>query len=416
VVPASTGTRFGQFVTANVATTLTAATGLNNPYGIVVDANGDLLISNMGNNTVTVVPASTGTLFGQSVTAYVATTLLSASGIDGPAGIALDAGGDLFISNTGNNTISVLPANSGTIFGQSVTANHEATLNAATGGGEAYDIAFDTSGDLLISNNALNSVAVVPANSGTIFGQAVTANHEATLSAVVGLDQPEAPAFDANGNLFVANFDGDNITVVPALSGSPSGPGPGPTGTTRPTISTISLSLRANGALARGKPVTLSASLSTPGDVTFTDNGRAISGCIDVTGTTSATCQWIPSLMGANALVATLTPRSSSETASTSLVEHVSVIGIPGAPTIRCVTAPHERIRVIEVRLPSTGGAPVLGYQYAINGVWHSTTVSRAGHITMSGLPIGRAYRVRLRARNAAGYGRSSRSVTVILR
>ncbi|MGC2485825.1 MAG: hypothetical protein WA359_06255 [Acidimicrobiales bacterium] len=419
VVPASTGTLFGQAVTADVATTLTAATGLDSPYGIVVDANGDLLITNISDSAITVVPASTGTIFGQSVTADVATTLSAASGLSQPFGMALDASGDLFVSNLGNNTISVLPASTGTLFGQSVMADQTATLAAASAVGDAYDIAVDASGDLFISNNAVNTVAVVPASTGTLFGQSVTANQEATLTAVTGLDQPEAPALDASGDLFVANFGADNTTVVPALTSSPSGPGlgSGPTGTpTTPTASTISLSLRANGALVRGKAVTLSATLSSPGTVTFTDNGHVIAGCANVAGTNSATCQWTPSLLGTNALVATLTPTSSSDSAATSLAENVSVISVPGAPTIKCVAAPHERVRVVEVRGPSTGGAPILGYQYAVNGVWHPTTLGHARSITISGLEVGHTYRVRLRARNRAGYGSPSSAVTVAIR
>jgi sugar lactone lactonase YvrE len=416
VIPATTGTLFGQSVTANVATTLTAATGLNSPYGIVVDTNGDLLISNSGNNTVTVVPASTGTLYGQSVTVDVATPLTSATGLVEPFGMALDANGDLFISNWGLGSISVLPATTGTIFGQSVTADQTATLAAATGVGAAYDIALDASGDLYISNVALNTVSVIPSSTEMLFGQSVIANHMATLSAVTGLDGPEEPAFDSSGDLFVANFSDDSITVVPAVVSS--GPGPGPTGTPppfSPTKSTVSLSLRSNGVLVRGTPVTLTAALSAPGDVAFTDNGHAIAGCTGVTTATSATCQWTPTLIGANALVATLTPTSSSESASTSAIENVSVIANPGAPSIKRVAAHHERIRVIESRLPATGGAPILGYQYAVNGVWHQTTLGHARQITISGLPVGHAYKIRLRAHNRAGVGPSSNVVVVRL-
>jgi glucose/arabinose dehydrogenase len=415
VVPANTGTLFGQSVTANVATTLSAATGLDSPYGIVVDANGDLLITNFANNTITVVPASTGTVFGQAVTADVATTLTSATGLASPVGMALDANGDVFISNLGNNTISVLAANTSTIFGQSVTVNQTATLTAATGVDAAYGIALDASGDLFIPNNGLNTVSVVPASTGTILGQLVTANQAVILSAVAGLNHPEAPAFDSSGDLFVTNYGDDDITVVPPLSSS----GPGPPGTPSSPIatkSTVSISFRSDGILVRGKSVTLTAALSAPGAVTFTDNGLAITGCDDLTTTTSATCQWTPSLIGANALVATLTPTSSSESASTSLIENVSVIGVPGAPFIKHVKAQHERVRLIETRFPTTGGAPILSYQYAINGVWHRTTVGHNRQITISGLALGHTYRVRLRARNLAGYGSSSNSVAVNLR
>jgi hypothetical protein len=97
------------------------------------------------------------------------------------------------------------------------------------------------------------------------------------------------------------------------------------------------------------------------------------------------------------------------------LADNVSVIGVPGAPSIKCVSSPHGRVRVIEVRRPTTSGAVILSYEYAVNGVWHPTMLNHARRITISGLEVGRTYRVRLRARNRAGYGPSSPTAIVTL-
>ena len=39
----------------------------------------------------------------------------------GTAGIAVDPSGDLYVVSSGNNAITVLPASTGTLFGQAVT-------------------------------------------------------------------------------------------------------------------------------------------------------------------------------------------------------------------------------------------------------------------------------------------------------
>ena len=63
---------------------------------------------------ISVLPATSTTLFGQSVTANTLTTLLS--GLDDPMGLALDTSGDLYYAT--QNGVSVLPLASGTVFGR----------------------------------------------------------------------------------------------------------------------------------------------------------------------------------------------------------------------------------------------------------------------------------------------------------
>jgi len=219
VVPVNSDTIFGQAVTADTPVTLTAF-NISLPEQLAVDAQGDLFVANYDSDTVTVLPAVSGMLFGQSVSAGVAVTLDPTGGpltLNDPWGLAVDSAGDLFIGNWGSG-ITVVPAASGTIFGQSVTADTPVHLSAGDSIHQTW-LAFDSAGDLFVANLATNLVEVLPASTGTIFGQSVTANTEVVLAAADTV-RPEALAVDPEGNLYISDVTSHNILVLPAVTGT----------------------------------------------------------------------------------------------------------------------------------------------------------------------------------------------------
>jgi glucose/arabinose dehydrogenase len=214
VIPSESGTLFGQSVTAGIPATL--ITGLDHPTGLAVDTQGDLYVTTFGSGTVTVLPVATGTLFGLPVSANTPAVLVS-SGLLGPTGIAFDAAGNLYVSDTGGSTVDVLPLESGTIFGSQVTADQLNTLVLYTEADNPTGLAFDSEGNLYFANYSSGTIAVLPQSSGSIFGEQVTAGSVSTL--LGGLSSPCGIAFDSMGDLFVANLGTSSIGVLPAFSG-----------------------------------------------------------------------------------------------------------------------------------------------------------------------------------------------------
>jgi hypothetical protein len=201
-------------------------------YGIAHDSRGDIFAVDTATNAVTVIPAATGTIFGQSVTAGTPTTLSAATGLNGPSSLAFDAQGDLYIANAGTpfssnqtnvNTIMVIPATTTTLCGQPVTANTIAVLNAATGLSDPSSLAFDAQGDLYVANFVGGGVTVLPTATKVIFGQPVTANTSANLAVTGGVPMMSV-AFDSQGNLYMgsstSSSTGQGIYVVPVASGT----------------------------------------------------------------------------------------------------------------------------------------------------------------------------------------------------
>ncbi len=193
------------------------------PYGVAFDKFGNLYIADYYNNRIRKV-ATNGiitTVAGKGAIAYsgdggVATN----ASLHSPSGVAFDASGNLYIADTSNNRIRKV-ATSGIIT--TVAGNGTATY--AGDGGAATNaslrlssgVAFDASGNLYIADRINNRIRKVDTN-GII--TTVAGNGTATYAGDGGaatnasLYYPSGVAFDASGNLYIADYNNNRIRKV----------------------------------------------------------------------------------------------------------------------------------------------------------------------------------------------------------
>ncbi len=159
VVAETTATFYGQAMTAGDIYTV-AGNGtagfkdtrpalkgeLNKPTAVAVDGSGNLVIADTGNDRVRVVAAAGGTFYNQPMAAASIYTVAghanTGSAGDGgtaitaelasPAGLLLDASGNLLIADSTDNRVRLLAESTGTFYGQSMTAGDIYTI-AGTG-------------------------------------------------------------------------------------------------------------------------------------------------------------------------------------------------------------------------------------------------------------------------------------------
>jgi RHS repeat-associated protein len=272
-IPGGTKTQWGQpMTTGNMYTIAGSPTGksgasaagtaadisrLNDPGGIAFDAAGDLMIADTGNCRVMEIAAADGTQWGQTMSAddlyQIAgrtgacdvgndNKIATQSDLDSPADVRMD-GGNLYITDTGNNRIQEVAASSGTRWGQSMTANDVYTIagslsgsNGSSGdGGPAASALLDTptglwlnSGDLYIADSGNARVQEVAGSSGSQWAQPMTANDIYTIAGRtgqqgVGNDSKPATQSDLNGpeeiridsgNLFIADSGNNRVQEV----------------------------------------------------------------------------------------------------------------------------------------------------------------------------------------------------------
>ncbi len=175
------------------------SSGLNHPDGLAFDAAGNLYIANDGNNTVSEVMASQ--LAGPAP--YTPTTFVPASavpGLKGPAGLAFDAAGNLYVANQTNNTVS------------KVTPGGTVSTIVSAGLALPYGLAFDKSGDLFIANPGVGNATVSEVMASQLAGPAQSTATPIPASAGLGL--PAGLAFDAAGNLYVADLENNTVSKV----------------------------------------------------------------------------------------------------------------------------------------------------------------------------------------------------------
>ena len=118
-----------------------AGTGLSGPAGVAVDSSGDVYIADTGNDRVLRETPSGGGFFTQSVVV---------TGLSGPTGLAVDDIGNLYISDTGNHRV-LKETVSGSSYTQSIVLN--------SGLGSPQGLALDALGNIYIAD-ATNKVVV----------------------------------------------------------------------------------------------------------------------------------------------------------------------------------------------------------------------------------------------------------------
>ena len=310
-VAAASGTQWGQSMTSgDIYTIAGSATGsygttgdggaassalLYLPRGLALDHAGDLYIADAGNNRIQEIAKTTGTQWGQSMTASdIYTVAGSSTGtygnsgdggaatsalLHGPQEVTLDPAGNLYIADYANNRIQEVAAATGTQRGTAMTKNDIYTIaGSATGtsgltgdGGPAASallkapsaVASDSSGNLYIADGANNRTQEIAVASGTQWGQSMTAGDIYTVGGSAAgtsgesgdggpatsalMDYATGVTVDPWGNLYVTDLDSNRVRTITA-----------------------------NAATTIATPPTATSSLSpAPGGITVTQPGGA---------------------------------------------------------------------------------------------------------------------------------------------
>jgi len=193
---------------------------LNKPSGVAVDASGRVYIADQNNSLVRKVDTNgiiTTLAGGGSGGDGGAATNAS---VNHPAGVASDPAGNLYIADTGNNRIRKVDTNGiittiagngfGAFAGDGGAAIH-ASLSGPTG------VAVDAVGNLYIADEGNQRVRKV-STSGVISTVTGTSSAgyfgDGGAAAIASLNNPRGVAMDAVGNLYIADSSNKRIRKV----------------------------------------------------------------------------------------------------------------------------------------------------------------------------------------------------------
>jgi hypothetical protein len=240
------------------------------PYGMAVDAAGNLYIADFGTDRVRRVSAATGIITTVAGNGTAGSTgdggPATAARIDGPVAVAVDAAGNLYIATYSGNRVRKVAASTGiitTLAGTGAIGYNGDGIPATTANvSYPWGIAVDAAGDVFVAEHAHNRIRRVSASTGLISTYAGTGANgsggdggpatQATLASVLGI------ATDAQGNLYITMPSTNTVRVVTASTG---------------IISTIAGVAAPGGYSGDGGPAT-AANLNAPYDVNVDAQGN----------------------------------------------------------------------------------------------------------------------------------------------
>jgi sugar lactone lactonase YvrE len=196
------------------------------PFGVAVDAAGNLYIADASNNRIRKVDGATqliSTIAGNGNTGSTGDGgPASQASLSNPTSIAVDPAGNIYFSDNGNNAIRRISAFDGTISTVAgILGSHGYTGDAGQGAAATLNgpngINFDSNGNLYIADSANNVVRMLCPN-GQIFTVAGTGAAAFTgdggPATSAALNAPWGVSASPNGVLYIADQGNNRIRTV----------------------------------------------------------------------------------------------------------------------------------------------------------------------------------------------------------
>lgn len=218
------------------------SSNLNEPYGVALDALGNVYIADSTNSLVEkVTPAGTLSIFaGNGQTGTPTPGPATSSALNEPEAVAVDADGNVYIADSGNQLIEKVDT-SGTLSIIAGNGTGGAPIAGTAINSPLYypsSLAVDSSKNVYIADE-LNHVVekVTPAGSLSIFAGTGTSGLPTAGNATSSkLNRPSGLAIDSSGNVYISNYASAIVVKVNSLgklsifagTGTPGLPSAGP--------------------------------------------------------------------------------------------------------------------------------------------------------------------------------------------
>jgi sugar lactone lactonase YvrE len=192
-----------------------SAAEFSSPSGIVVDAADNLFVADTGNHTIRkITPAGVVSTFaGLAGVSGSANGTGSAARFNSPFGLTLDASGNIFVADSDNNTIRKITPGKvvTTVAGLAGVTGSADGVGASARFNGPRAVAVDNSGNIF--NDTIRKIT--PAGSVSTFaGLAGTPGSSNGTGSAARFNEPRGIAVDTAGKVYVADSVNDTIRVI----------------------------------------------------------------------------------------------------------------------------------------------------------------------------------------------------------
>lgn len=207
-----------------------ASASFNSPGGVVVDHSGNVYVADTGNNVIRMIDGSGNVTTFSGSSAGIAGLIdgpnLSAE-FRGPTGIAIDSSGNLYIADSGNNAIRKISNGSVTTIAGSLIGNSGFADGTGTDAlfSNPMGIIVDASGNIYVADTGNNRIRKIVIDPLTGISTVTTIAGGATVGSTDGagssarFNGPQGLVLDSSGNLYVADTGNNTIRAVNLATG-----------------------------------------------------------------------------------------------------------------------------------------------------------------------------------------------------
>jgi sugar lactone lactonase YvrE len=260
------------------------------PAGLAIDATGNIYVADYGNNLIRkITPAGVvSTIAGTGSEGAVNATGTKAS-FNGPKGIAIDKAGNLYVADSGNDLIrEITPA--GVVTTLAGVLSNGSTSTTTTVDSLFFGpagVAVDAAANVYVADSGNGLIRKVT-QAGVVTNIAGSAN---SLTASAVFDNPTGLAIDGSGNIYVANYLFNTISLINSAGTVSTFAGTGTAGYTDGPAASAAFYFPNSVALDKSNNVYVADGINnvirkiTPSGIVSTLAGSGTAGAVDSTGT-----------------------------------------------------------------------------------------------------------------------------------
>jgi sugar lactone lactonase YvrE len=199
-----------------------SAATFSSPAGIGLDASGNVYVADQTDSTIRkITPGGVVTIYAGTANTVGFTDGTTAARFNNPYGLAVDPSGNVYVADTGNRIVRKITSD-GTVSTIAGTAKVSGTVNG-TGPAASFEtlvgIAADGNGNVYVSDEGIDQTIRKIASGGvvtTFAGRTGLQGYVDGPGNVAEFDQPWGVSVDSSGNLYVGDINNNEIRKITA--------------------------------------------------------------------------------------------------------------------------------------------------------------------------------------------------------